>query len=278
MGLAETVHDPDRGGDAPGRPVEVLGRVGLVAYGGVHVLLAALIVRVLIGGRRAGVAVDQGGVVTVVASLGVSGRVLLGVAATGLVAFGVWQACAAIGGFRWVSGGERTRKRWGAAAKAIAVLAVATATVPALVGDATADGNRAARAAVAVLIDLPGGRWIVAAVAAVAVAVAISMVYTGVRATFLGDLWKGRLSRAMTVVAVICGSAGNFGRGIAIGGVGWTFAEAALADDPARSTGLDGVLQALAQTSVGAVVLALVAAGVAAFGVYCGIDAYARRA
>jgi hypothetical protein len=29
---------------------------------------------------------------------------------------------------------------------------------------------------------------------------------------------------------------------------------------------------------VGAVVLALVAAGVAAFGVYCGIDAYARRA
>lgn len=276
MGLAETVHDPDRGGDAPGRPVEVLGRIGLVAYGAVHLLLAALIARMLVG--RRGVPVDQGGVVTIVASLGVSGRVLLAVAAAGLVAFGVWQACAAVGGFRWVSGGERTRKRVGAAAKAIAVLAVAVAALPAIVGDPAADGNRAARTVVAGLIDLPGGRWIVATVAAIAAVMAVSMVYTGMRATFLGDLWKGRLSRAMTAVAVVCGSAGNFGRGVAIGGVGWSFADAALAADPARSTGIDGVLQALAQTTAGAVVLALVAVGVAAFGLYCGIDAYARRA
>lgn len=41
---------------------------GLIAHGAVRVLLAALIVHVLIGGR--GVAVDRGGVVTVVASLG----------------------------------------------------------------------------------------------------------------------------------------------------------------------------------------------------------------
>jgi hypothetical protein len=128
------------------------------------------------------------------------------------------------------------------------------------------------------LFDLPGGRWIVGAVAVITTVVSISMVYTGLRATFLGDLWKGRLTPALTVVAVTCGSAGNLARAVALGGVGVTFAEAAVTGDPERSTGLDGVLQALAQDPVGATVLVLVAVGVAAFGVYCGIDAYARRA
>ena len=53
---------------------------------------------------------------------------LLVVFVAGLVAFAAWQIAATVAGFRWVSGGERFRKRVGAASKAVAVLAVALAT------------------------------------------------------------------------------------------------------------------------------------------------------
>ncbi|SHL09844.1 protein of unknown function [Pseudonocardia thermophila] len=265
------------GGDAPGRWVEVLGRAGIAAYGVVHVLIAYLVVAAMIG-VRGQPAADQGGAVTVVAALGPVGRALLGVAAAGLVAFGVWQVCAAATGFRWVSGGERFRKRVGAAAKALAVFAVAAAVLPALLGERLADGDASVRSLTASLLVLPGGRVVVAAIGITAIAVAASMVYTAIRATYLGDLRERDLSPALLGLARWLGRAGNLGRAVALGGVGGSFVRAASTADPLRSAGFDGVLRALGTNSWGVVALALVAAGIAAFGAYCAIDAWARRA
>lgn len=55
---------------------------------------------------------------------------------------------------------------------------------------------------------------------------------------------------------------------------GW----AALAADPSRAGGLDAALHVLGSTAAGVVVLALVAAGIAAFGLFCLADAPPRRA
>lgn len=275
------VHDVARGvtrgdGDAPGRWVEVLGRGGLVAYGAVHVILAALIVRIVAGVR--GLPADQGGAVAVVAAQGLVGRLLLVAAMIGLLAFTLWQVWAAARGFRWVAGGERVRKRVGAAGKAVALIAVVTVIAPAVIGERTVNGNIEARTLTATLLGLPGGRFIVVLVALVALVVAASMIYTGVRATFLGDLWPDKLSRTMKIIATVLGGAGNLARAVALGGVGWAFIRAGLTDKANRSEGLDGALASLGRTTFGSVILVLIAAGVAAFGMYCFIDAYARRA
>jgi hypothetical protein len=247
-----------------------------VAYGALHVTIAVLVMVMLVDGGR--LPADQNGVVVVVGAMGWSGRLVLAVATAGLASFGVWQVYAAAAGFRWVSGGERTRKRVGAAGKAIAVTAVAVVGGTALFGGSTGDGDRTARTATATLLALPAGEVIVGAVAVITLIVAGSMVYTGVRATFLGDLREAKLSPLTRTVAIVCGSAGNLARAVALGGVGWSFGAAAFDEDPARSTGIDGVLRALASNPLGVVVLVLVAVGIAAFGLYCVIDAYARRA
>lgn len=111
------------GGDAPSRAVELLGRFGLVAYGVVHLLVAGLGVRLALGAR--GAQVDQRGAIAAVASVGPLGTAVLVVFVAGLAAFAVWQVSAAVAGFRWVCGAERRRKRIGALAKAVAVVAVA---------------------------------------------------------------------------------------------------------------------------------------------------------
>ena len=57
-----------------------------------------------------------------------------------------------------------------------------------------------------------------------------------------------------------------------------SFAAAAVTHDPRRSAGMNAVLRALSVTRFGIVGLVAIATGIAAFGVYCFIDAYARRA
>ena len=191
------------GGDAPGRWVEVLGRGGLIAYGALHGLIAALIVRAILGAREY-IEIDQTGAVALVAGLG-RGGLLLGVSVAGLAGFGAWQVCAVAAGFRWVDGGVRTRKRVGAAGKALAVFTVAAMVVPVLFETLPGSAGVGTAGLAAMLFELPYGLLVAGAVAAVALIVAGSMIYTGVRATFMGDLRRDRLSPVLRRVAVICG-------------------------------------------------------------------------
>lgn len=262
------------GGDAPGRLVEALGRVGLVAYGVVHLLLAGLGIQLAAGAEP--IEVDQYGAVAVVASVGPVGTVLLVVFVAGLLAFAAWQVCAAAVGFRWVSGGERFRKRVGAIAKTIAVLAVAVVAVRVVVGDPST-GRAGPQLLVTWLLALPAGRLLVAAVALTVLVIAGSMVYTGLARTFLGDLVTD-LPVGVHRTAEILGAVGNLARALAFGAIGALFGMAALRGDPAGVGGFDTALRALSSQWQGVAPLLVVSAGFAAFGAYCLIDARYRRA
>jgi hypothetical protein len=265
-----TVHG---GGDAPSRLVEVLGRAGLIAYGAVHLLVAALGLRLAFGSAAE---VDQQGAVSTVASVGVAGVVVLVVFIAGLVAFAVWQITATVAGFRWVSGGERFRKRVGAAAKAIAVLAVAFVAARTVLGS-TPNGRAGPQRLVASLLSLPAGNLLVGAVAITVIVIAGSMIYTGVARTFMGDLvddlppWAHR-------AGVVLGAAGNIARAVAFGAVGVLFAVAAVRGDPERVGGLDQALRSLVSHWQGVTPLVVISLGLGAFGLYCVLDARYRRA
>jgi Domain of Unknown Function (DUF1206) len=89
--------------DAPGRIVDVLGRIGLVGYGVVHLVVAWLALQVAFGVPDA--PPDAEGAVGTIAHTP-GGAIALAVAAIGLFAFALWQVTAAAIGFGWESGGE----------------------------------------------------------------------------------------------------------------------------------------------------------------------------
>lgn len=259
--------------DAPGRAIDLLGRGGLVAYGVVHLVVAWLAVRIAIG-LPGGSADAQGAVAEIATGAGAVGLV---VAVVGLVAFAVWQLTAAALGFRWVSGGERMRKRVGAVAKAVTMLGLAVIAV-AFLRSGPRSGDAGARDVVADLLLLPGGRLLVAAVAVAIGVMAVTMTYTGVKRTFMGDLDVRRLPPALRRTIEVVGVVGHLARALALGVVGVLVFAAAVASDARRAGGLDAALRALGETPLGMSLLVVVALGFGAFGLYCLADAGFRRA
>jgi hypothetical protein len=76
----------------------------------------------------------------------------------------------------------------------------------------------------------------------------------------------------------VVGAIGHLARAIALAVVGLLAGTAALFADPGRAGGLDIALRALGSTGLGASLLVVVAAGFAAFGLFCWADAATRRA
>jgi hypothetical protein len=260
--------------DAPGRVVDVLGRIGLVGYGIVHLIVAWLALQVAFGVPDAPPDAD-GAVGTIARTPG--GVFALGIAAVGLLAFAVWQLMAAAVGFRWVTGGERMRKRVGAVAKAIAMSALAVIVLSYLTG-MQSGGESTVQTVASDVLALPAGRALLGLGAAVVVFLACAMTYTGVRRTFMGDLDVRRLRPGLRHTIEVVGVAGHLARALALGVVGVLAGAAALFADPERAGGLDAALRTLGTTGLGAGLLALVAVGFGAFGLFCLADAATRRA
>ncbi|MHA6797184.1 DUF1206 domain-containing protein [Pseudonocardia bannensis] len=261
--------------DAPGRLVDGLGRMGLVGYGIVHLLVAWLALQTAFGVPTG--AADAQGAIGFIAQTRFGIAALI-VATVGLVAFAVWQLTAALIGFRWVSGGERTRKRAGATAKAVAMLALASVTSGFVDGVGTRSGDGGARALTADVLRLPFGRLLVGLAALGILVIAVAMTYTGVRRTFMGDLDVRELAPAARRSIEVVGTVGHLARALAFGVVGMLVGAAAVASDPERAGGLDAALRALGETGPGSSLLVVVAAGFAAFGLFCFADAATRRA
>ena len=65
------------------------------------------------------------------------------------------------------------------------------------------------------------------------------------------------------------GAAGEIGRGVGMGLVGFFMLRAAITYRSAEATGLDGALRRLAEQSWGQVIVALVGIGFVAYGIFC---------
>jgi hypothetical protein len=260
--------------DAPGRVVDLLGRIGLTGYGIVNMLVAWLALQVAFGVPDAP-ADAHGAVGTIARTPG--GVLALVLAATGLVAFALWQVTAAAIGFRWVRGGERVRKRVGAVAKSIAMTGLAVVVVNYLTG-VGGGGEATAQDVAANVLELPAGRVLLGLAAGLILVLAGAMTYTGVRGTFMGDLDVRDLSPAARRAIELTGAIGHLARALALAVMGLLAGTAALFGDPSRAGGLDSALRTLGATPLGTGLLVVVAVGFAAFGVFCFADAATRRA
>ena len=103
------------------------------------------------------------------------------------------------------------------------------------------------------------------------------MTYTGLRRTFMGDLDVHQLGPAGQHAIEVVGAIGHLARAIALAVVGLLAGRRRCSPTrPGRWAGHGAA--ALGSTGLGASLLVVVAAGFAAFGLFCWADAATRRA
>lgn len=250
--------------------LEHLARIGLIAYGLVHLLIGWLAVQLAWFGG--GESADQSGALSTLAE-SPGGAPLLWVLGIGLFALALWQAAELL---RWRSGwtasGDRRKKALLRSGKAVAkaVVYVALGVLCLQVANGTnASSEQSADSATQGLIGLPGGRFLVGLAGLVVLAVAAYFVHKGLTKGFMKAIDTSQATAAQRRWIERAGLAGYPGKGLALLVVGGLLIWAAVAYDADKAAGLDGALRTVLEAPFGAWLLTVIALGLVAFGVFC---------
>ncbi|HEX5760014.1 MAG TPA: DUF1206 domain-containing protein, partial [Thermoanaerobaculia bacterium] len=142
--------------------------------------------------------------------------------------------------------------------------------------DAAAEDQQA-RSWSAELLAWPFGRWLLVAVGIGILVAGLVQLYRAWAQTFKRYLRLAEMSPAEQTWAVRAGRFGIAARGFVFCLVGVFVVQAALRYDPTRAHGFGGALQELERRPYGTALLAVVALGLVAFGIYSLIEARYRR-
>ncbi|HET6652932.1 MAG TPA: DUF1206 domain-containing protein [Nocardioides sp.] len=240
-------------------------RVGLVSYGIVHLLMAWLALQLVFGDREGNV--SGSGALRQLAGTEL-GRISLYVVGAGFVALVVWQLFEAAAGHRDEEGAKRAGKRVVSLSRAVIYGALGWGALRIAVGGQSG-GGKSTDSLTARLMSLPFGVILVALVGAVIVGIAIGLAWNGWREKFLDMLDSSGHTGKDGQTYRWFGKAGYISKGVAFAVVGGLFLYAAWTHDPDKSGGLDQALLQLLEQPFGPALLALVAAGIACFGLFC---------
>ena len=276
MSAQDTTRQPMDSADRAGNSdaLENLARIGLLAYGVVHLLIAWAALQLAWGTSQG--SADQSGALQTLAEQPF-GRPLLWIVALGLAALAVWQAAEVL---RWRSGWsasgktrtEALKKSGKAVVKAAIYLSLAVLALRVATGGG-GSSSQSEQKQTAGVFGWPGGRFLVGALALALLALGAYHVYKGVTKSFLKELDLAQASAQTRRLVTRLGQAGFPAKGVAFAVVGGLLGYAALTFDPAKAEGLDGALHAILRAPFGWVLLTLVAVGIGAFGAYCFVRA-----
>jgi hypothetical protein len=254
--------------------LEQLARVGLIAYGVVHLLVAWLALQLAWGGG--GESADQSGAMRTLAESPV-GTPLLWLVAVGLIALAVWQAAELL---RWrrgwsASGKARTkaiRKSGNALIKAIIYVTLAVLAIRFATGSGKSS-SQSQQETTAGVFAWPAGQWLVGAFGLVLIGAGAWHIRKGLNKHFMKQIDTSKASPSAVRLVTRLGQVGFPGKGIALAGVGALLIWAAVTFDPSKARGLDGVMHEILGLPFGQILLTLVALGIAAFGAFCFVRA-----
>ncbi|MEH0841534.1 DUF1206 domain-containing protein [Micromonospora sp. CPCC 205711] len=258
---------------ADSRWLEILARAGFIGYGIVHLLFAWLILQIAFG--KSGEEGNQNGALRTLGAQPM-GKALLVAIAVGLIAMAIWQALEAAVGHRALRDKDRLFERIASVVRTIVFLWLAWTAIK-VVQDASANASDQQQALTEKLMASDGGRWLVGLAGLVLAAVGIGMIIYGYKKKFERNLKTGEMSPKTHTLTRRLGMAGYIARGAVFAVAGILIVVAAVQYDPEKSRGLDGAVRTLRDQSWGPFVLALMALGIAAFGVYCFLQSRYRR-
>lgn len=249
---------------ADSKPLEALARVGLIAYGVVHLLVGWIALQVAWGGS--GENADQSGALQTLAQQPF-GPALLWLIAVGLVALAIWQASEAIWGFQGGDAKKRWRRRVTAGAKAVVYLLLAISAARYAMGSGQSS-SQSQQSTTSGVLGLPFGQALVVLVALIVIAVGVTHVRKAYTKKFLKEVDTSSMSPTARRTITRLGQVGYAAKGAALAVVGLLLGYAAVTYDPDKARGLDGAMRTIAAQPFGQFLLTAVALGFVAFGIF----------
>ena len=262
----------EQAGDS--RSLEVLARVGLVAYGVVHLLISWLALQ-LAWSTSSSKSADLSGALKTVADQPF-GKILLWLVAVGLVALALWQASEVIWGYRRLEGAKRVRSRLISSAKAVIYAALGVAAASVALGSG-ASSSQSQQEATSGVLALPGGRTVVVVTGLIVVTVGVAAIVKGLQESFAEEIDTSPMSPVAQKAVARLGQVGYIAKGMGLGLIGSLLSYAALTFDKQKAPGLDGTLQTILAQPFGKYLLTAAALGFLAFGLFALLQTRYRR-
>jgi hypothetical protein len=230
-----------------------------VSYGILHLTLAGIVLQ-LVFGKRANASPE--GALNQLGQEPLGGG-LLWIMAIGLLTLTLWQGLEAVIGREQPDPGARLRRRLRSAGRAVVYLVLGLLAVGIATRAASGSGQ-GEETITAKLMSVPFGQVLVALVGAAVIGVGIGQIVRGVKQKFIEDLDRGAPPAVRRL-----GTVGYSVKGVALCIIGGLFIWAAITYDPKKAGGMDDALSTIREQPFGSVLLVIMAAGIACFGVYC---------
>jgi hypothetical protein len=252
-------------------PFRLVVRLGLVAYGVVHVLVAWLALQVAFGdldGDGVGKADKTGALQSLSSNAG--GDVVLWLIAVGLGVSALWQLLEA-------ATGDRTSLRLMNLGEAVLFGYLAFSAGKLAAGSPASSTDQAQLGLVGTLLGESWGKPVVVALGVLIVVAGLFVVRHGLTKRFAEEHDLTSAGRPVRTAVPRLGQVGYTALGAVYGIAGALVVVAAVQSKPEKAIGLDVALRTLAAQPYGTALLALTAAGLAAFAVFTFFDARYRR-
>jgi Domain of Unknown Function (DUF1206) len=251
-----------------------LARVGFVARGVIYATIGLLAIQVAM--HSSDRSADQRGAMETIQSQPFGHWLLIAVA-VGLGGYSLWRFVQAVRGHGPEGGGDHSSMgRVIAFSSGVVYGAMCALAVSILLGTSSRSSSSPHRSTAGVL-GWPGGQWIVGVAGAIFICVALYQGYKGLSRKFLEEDKIDEMSAATRKWVTVIGIVGHLARMVAFGLIGIFVLKAAIDYAPSKAVGLDGALARIAHHAYGQFLLAVVAAGLIAFGLYSIADARYRR-
>ena len=248
--------------------VDHAARLGFVAYGVVHLVIAFLALQLAFG-DRSGKASSSGAMQQIAEQP--FGLVALWLVAVGMLLLVLWRALEVVAGHREHEGSDRLKKRLASGLKAGIYAVIGVSAVRVALGGGSGGGTDGPTARV--MNNVPGGQALIGLIGVGVLAYAGAQIYQGWSESFLKNLDAEGRSGEVGRLYKWTGKVGYVAKGISLAIVGGLFAYAAITHNATKSGGLDQALLQILEQPYGTAMLTVVALGIGCYGVFCFVRA-----
>lgn len=257
--------------------IERGARIGYAAKGVVYTIIGVLALQAAFGtgGETTG---SQGAIYEIAEAP--FGQVLLILIAVGLLGYAAWRLVqAAVDPEHKGDDAKGVAKRVGYVVSGLSygLLAFTAASIVFGWGSGGSGGGGSQQEWTAKLLAQPFGQWLVGLVGLIVIGVGLYQFKKAYTASFMKKYKTGAMSATERTWAERVGRFGLAARGVIFAMIGSFLIQAAVQAQPSETRGLSGALQTLAEQPYGPWLLAIVAAGLVAYGVYCFVSARYRH-
>lgn len=250
---------------ANSKAVGIGARWGLAARGVLYLLIGVLALQIAFG--DGGEQADRGGALAELARQP-AGPVMLWAVGIGLIGMALWRLSEALFGAAGEDG-HKARKRALSGARFVFYAFVAYSVLSFAAGEGgSGSSDQQSQDVTARALELPGGQWIVGLTGLGIIGAGVWIAVRAAMRRFRKHLKRGEMSQKARKFTDVTGVGGGLARGAVFAMIGFFVAKAALEYEAGNAKGFDDALRAFADTPAGPWLLALVAAGLALFGVF----------